>query len=183
MQEKNYNRKGRFYTAESANEEDVIPCGFIQGKRFSACYRSSSCWMKTAFIDTIENLPAETQYLLAETETGYTLYFALCDGTSRASLFAENGMAYCRVETGDRNLPLGDFRYIYALDCENPYDGMKYAYEELQKALGTFILKKDKRCLQLLKQVESNSKSKRTMFWLLISWKVKPAIKLPLKKF
>ena len=145
MQEKNYNRKGRFYTAESANAEDVIPCGFIQGKRFSACYRSGSCWMKTAFIDTIENLPAETQYLLAETETGYTLYFALCDGTARASLFSENGKAYCRVETGDKNLPLGSFRYVYALDCENPYDGMKCAYEELQSALGTFILKKDKK--------------------------------------
>ena len=101
--------------------------------------------MKTAFVDGVGELPAETQYLLAETETGYTLYFTLCDGTARASLFSEGGKAYCRVETGDKNLPLGKFRYIYALDCKNPYEGMQYAYDILQKELGTFILKKDKK--------------------------------------
>ncbi len=134
-----------FYEAESVKAEDIIKCDFIQGKRFSACYRSGSCWMKTAFVKTAAEIPAETQYLLAETEKGYALYFALCDGTSRASLFAKGGAVYCRVETGDKNLPLGKFRYVYAVECDNPYEGMKYAYERLQKEIGSFILKKDKK--------------------------------------
>ncbi len=145
MPKKIISYNGIFYTAESEKAEDIILCDFIQGKRFSACYRSGSCWMKTAFIDKIADLPMETQYLLAETDKGYTLYFALCDGASRASLFAEKGKVYCRVETGDKNLALGKFRYVYALDCENPYEGMEFAYEVLQKELGTFILKKDKK--------------------------------------
>lgn len=139
------NDKGIFYTAESEKSEDIISCCFIQGKRFTACYRSGSCWMKTAFIEKIDKLPAETQYLLAERETGYTLYFALCDGVSRASLFSESGKVYCRVETGDKNVPLGKFRYVYALDCDNPYEGMKQAYDVLQQQLGSFVLKKDKK--------------------------------------
>lgn len=145
MPERIIEHHGKFYMAESAQAETVIQCGFIKGKKFSACYRSGSCWMKTAFIDGVENIPAETQYLLAETDNGYTLYFALCDNVSRASLFAENGKAYCRVETGDKNVPLGKFRYVYALDCENPYDGVEQAYAELKEALGTFTLKKDKK--------------------------------------
>lgn len=145
MSSRIFEHNGIFYMAESTQTETVIKCGFIEGKKFSACYRSGSCWMKTAFIDDIGKLPAETQYLLAETDEGYALYFALCDGTARASFFAENGEAYCRVETGDGQVPLGKFRYAYVLKCNNPYEGIEQAYAELEKALGTFLLKKDKK--------------------------------------
>ncbi len=144
MPKRIFEHNGIFYTAESPLTETVIPCAFIKGRKFSACYRTASCWMKTEFVSDVGELPEETQYVLAETETGYTLYFALCDGNARAAFFAENGRAYCRVETGDGQLPLGKFRYAYALDCENPYEGMERAYAQLQRTLGSFVLKKDK---------------------------------------
>lgn len=145
MLEISIKQNGTFYTAESTSSETVILCDFIKGKRFSACYRPSSCWMKTEFFDRLDKLPSETQYLLAETDEGYTLYFALCDDTTRASFFSENGKVYCRVETGDKDVPLGKFRYAYAYACENPYEGMEKAYEAMQEAIGTFTLKRDKK--------------------------------------
>ncbi len=139
-----FEHNGIFYSAESQLAETIIPCEFIKGEKFSACYRPSSCWMKTAFVESVGEIPDETQYLLAKTEKGYILYFALCDGNARASFFGENGRAYCRVETGDKDVALGAFRYAYAVECENPYEGIERAYEYLQKEIGSFILRKDK---------------------------------------
>ncbi len=145
MPKRIFEHNGIFYMAESPLSETVIPCTFITGQKFSACYRTASCWMKTEFVNDVGDIPEETQYLLAKTEKGYTLYFALCHGAGRASFFAEDGKVYCRVESGDDRLPLERFCYAYTLDCEDPYEGMEQAYEELHEALGSFLLKRDKK--------------------------------------
>ena len=103
---------GIFYCAQSAVSELVFECAAISGAEFSACYRFGSCWMKTKFVDNVGDIPNETQYLLARHGSGYTLYFMLCDGNARASLFGKDGKVFCRVETGDENVPLGEFRYM-----------------------------------------------------------------------
>lgn len=135
-----------FYETECAESESVFECGVVFGESFSACYRSGSCWMKAAFVGSVGELPAETQYLLAKKSEGvYTLYFMLCDGAARCSLFSQGGKAYVRAETGDSGTPLGKFRYMYALDCTDPYAGIELAYREMRAALGTFLLKKEKK--------------------------------------
>ena len=136
---------GIFYCAQGDVSEQVFECTAISGAEFSACYRYDSCWMKTKFVESVGDIPSETQYLLAKRSVGYTLYFMLCDGNARASLFGEDGKVFCRVETGDENIPLGEYRYMYALDCVDPYDGIELAYKELNAALRSFKLKKDKK--------------------------------------
>lgn len=137
-------RNGKFYLAECDGSESVFAIEGVEGERYSACYRNSSCWMKTLFTDAVDEIPNETQYLLVKKSTGYTLYFMLCDGTARSSLLAKEGKLYCRAETGDENVKLGSFRYMYSLDCNDVYEGVRIAYDELREYYDTFKLKGEK---------------------------------------
>ena len=135
---------GIVYSDKSEKTEIVIKMP-IKGDRFCACYRYNSCWLKVAFFYKQEDMPAETQFVLAKKDKKYVIYIALCDGTARSSIFGKDGKTYCRVETGDENCPLGKFRYLYELECEDPYKGIDIAYYDLSELLGTFALKKDKK--------------------------------------
>ena len=145
MAEVNKKHKGTFYYAVSENSEEVFECTAVYGEAFSACYRNNACWMKTAFAKSSVEIPAETQFLLAKNANCYTLYIMLCDGNARSSLFTKGGRLYCRAETGDTGTTLGEYCYMYSLECANPYDGIKLAYEEIAKELGTITLKSEKK--------------------------------------
>ena len=81
-------RNGIFYLSSNQASEDVFEITEITGENFSACYRNSSCWMKTHFTDSIGCIPMETQFLIAKKALGFTLFFMLSDGNQRSSLFS-----------------------------------------------------------------------------------------------
>ena len=140
------NYQGTFYTAESKKSEYIFECAnALLGNKFSACYRFASCWMKIKTVKSVGDIPAETQYLLSKTDEGYVLYFLLCDKQARASLFSENGKTYCRIETGDKDVPIGKVRYMYSLSCKSPYEGIRLAYKELADAFENRFTPKERK--------------------------------------
>ncbi|MBQ9481715.1 MAG: hypothetical protein IJU84_06100 [Clostridia bacterium] len=143
----NYNgsTRGKFYSHSADTSEAVFQFPYIEGEIFSVCYRNVSCWLREKTVSEKGDIPEETIFVLAKREGGYKLYFALCDGVARCSLFGESGKVFVRAETGDGGTPLGTFRCVYVISGEDPYECVRTAYEELRRELGTFTLKKDKK--------------------------------------
>ena len=145
MRDEKRKTKGKFYSYRSDKSEDVFCFPFLSGEKFSVCYRNVSCWLENKTLTEKGDMPAETVFVLSAFGGGYALYFALCDGTARCSLFGENGEVFVRAETGDPLTSLGTFRYLYCILGQDPYLCAETAYLEMREELGTFTLKKDKK--------------------------------------
>ena len=113
------------FTAEKAASRHIFPVGELTGiARFTALHRYEPFWMKAAAGTRGGEVPMETQFLLAETESGDCLLLApLIDGAFRGALqgTGENGIELV-ADTGDPATIGTELVGLYVAAGPNPYE-------------------------------------------------------------
>ncbi len=104
---------------------------------YLACYRFTSCWMKSLVFNEAKQIPAETQFLLYRSHDQYLLLIPLIDSKARASLQGGEGdQVTVRIETFDPSTFTQSMTVLYGIEGENPYRMMEIAAIEIQMHMG-----------------------------------------------
>jgi raffinose synthase len=119
-------------------------CSLPPFRRFMACYRNVSCWMQPAFGKSPDELPAETQFVLLELESGYLALHPLVDGSVRCSLEQDAGKWMIRMETGNPEIPCNEARAVMMTWGDDPYEMVQRAASGITELLQTVRLRGDK---------------------------------------
>ena len=135
------------FTAEQADSRHVFPIGELRGiARYTALRRYEPFWMKAEAGTRAGAVPMETQFLLAETESGGCLLLVpLIDGAFRAALqgAGETGLELV-AQTGDPATVGTEMIGLYVAAGTNPYDLIAQAAPVVMAQMGTGRLRAEK---------------------------------------
>ena len=115
-------RHGEIYRYEPKNKFNHIKLPIFFSSDEAACvYRDNSCFMRVKIVRTGENIPRETQYILAREGNTYRLIYALSDNGTRACLNSSESGTEVTLDTYSDE-PLGSVtEFLYTVCGENPY--------------------------------------------------------------
>jgi raffinose synthase len=133
-------------TAGRSNSFHSFALGRIEGmRRFTSCYREESFWMKPASGTAEAEVRAETQWLLAETESGgFVMLVPLLSGSFRFSLCGQaDGLALV-AETGDPFTHGSGGEGLFVAVGPDPYSLSARGARSVRDRLGTGALRADK---------------------------------------
>lgn len=121
----------------------VTPLGRIAGlKRFTLTHRYEPFWMKPAAGHTYNEVPAETQWLLAEVAGGsYVLLVPLITEHARFALHGDANGLQLSLETGDAYSPSTGGVAVYVARGKNPYELMEAGARAVSAQLGSLPLR------------------------------------------
>jgi raffinose synthase len=139
---------GCFFTYHAADPscEKTVRLGTLAGlKHFTACYRFNACWMYPRVGNRVEEIPEETQFLIATDGSRYCLLFPLVDAQTRCSLSGSKDSLLIVAETGDDQTSVCDALVLYAIEGSDPFELVHTAAREIAERLGTCNLRIDKR--------------------------------------
>ena len=131
---------GMFIAVKSRKITEITEIGSFLCDKICSVYRSSACWQEA---DTSFTVPAETQFLMMKKDGGYTLVFALSDGSARTSLFSEGGVLKAETTTYDAFTPINKAKIIYIISGDDPYVAISRAYEDMEGNVGRFKRKNE----------------------------------------
>ena len=122
------------------------PLGTIRGlRRFTSCHRYEPFWMKPAAGATTAEVPVETQWLLAETDTGEcVLLVPLLDGAFRFALRGGPAGLTLYGETGDPFTAGNGGVALFVAVGRDPYQLAADGARAVLAHLGTGRLRRDK---------------------------------------
>jgi raffinose synthase len=122
------------------------PLGTIRGlRRFTSCHRYEPFWMKPAAGATTAEVPVETQWLLAETDTGEcVLLVPLLDGAFRFALRGGPASLTLYGETGDPFTAGNGGVALFVAVGRDPYQLAADGARAVLAHLGTGRLRRDK---------------------------------------
>jgi raffinose synthase len=122
------------------------PLGTISGlRRFTSCHRYEPFWMKPAVGTTPAEVPAETQWLLAETEGGgCVMLVPLLDGVFRFALTGGPADLQLYGETGDPFTAGAGGVALFVAAGRDPYQLAEAGARAVATRLGTTRLRPDK---------------------------------------
>src|SRR5688572_4232551 len=112
-------------------------------RRYTVCHRYEPFWMKPAAGVRLADVPAETQFLLAELETGrWLLLVPLIDEPWRFSLRGHaEGRLELLGETGDPHLGAGPGLALFVGSGSEPFGLLEAAARSVAQRLGTTRLR------------------------------------------
>jgi raffinose synthase len=132
--------------AERPHSLHEFPLGRIEGlNRFTSCYREEPFWMKPAAGTGEADVRTETQWLLAETESGdFVMLVPLLSGSFRFSLDGRADGLLLTAETGDPfTVGMGGEGLFVAVG-RDPYGLAEAGARSVHERLGTGRLRRDK---------------------------------------
>lgn len=123
-----------------------IPLGRLKElRRFTAGYRHRPFWMKAAYGTKEEQVEWETQWLLAETESGrLVLIVPLLDDATRFSLRGNEHGIVVVAETGDPLVMTTGGVALFVATGDDPYQLIAQAARAVQRQIGAGRLRVDK---------------------------------------
>ncbi|VFQ97481.1 unnamed protein product [Cuscuta campestris] len=144
---------GAFFEAESSRH--VVPLGKLLGLKFFASFRFKMWWMSQMMGSRGRDLPAETQFLLAELKDGtgeedeeaYCVLLPLIEGKFRASLQGNSGdeVELC-LESGDPDTVGSEFTHsVYVHVGSDPFAAVSDAVRAVKSHLNSFRQRHEKR--------------------------------------
>jgi len=110
-------------------------------RRFMACHRRVSCWMRPAFGSAGAPLPMETQFLLLDLGDRYAVLYPLVDGPVRCSLEERDGRWMLRLETGSPAIAFPATRALLLAEGTDPHRLVEEAAQSIASLLGTTRLR------------------------------------------
>jgi len=134
------------FTAAHSGSYLQAPLGTIHGlRRFTCCHRYEPFWMKPAAGTGVEEVPAETQWLLAETDSGACVMLVpLIDAPFRFALRGEHeGLVLC-AETGDPFVAATGGVALFVATGTDPYKLAADGARAVMAHLGTGRLRAEK---------------------------------------
>ncbi len=139
-------RHGEVYRYEPKNKFNRIKLPIFFSSDEAACvYRDNSCFMRVKIIRTGENIPRETQYILAREGNTYRLIYALSDNGTRACLNSSESGTEVTLDTYSDE-PLGSVtEFLYTVCGENPYKLFKEGAAVLAARFPNLLLRKEKK--------------------------------------
>ncbi len=140
---------GVFLTAEAPEPADYheFVLGRIAGlDRFTCCHRTDPFWMIPAAGQRLEELPEETQFLMARLDNGkVAIFLPLIDGWWRCSLAPSRaGELLLVAQTGDTDTVGKELTGIFIAVGDDPYTLMPAAAASVAAHMKTGRLRRDK---------------------------------------
>lgn len=141
--------QGYFLTVTASEKKawHRFPLGHLAAlRRFTSCYRPYLFFMEPLVGSVEHEIPAETQFLLAERTDGkYVILLPMLDGAFRSSLEGgEDDQCYLIVESADPGVVTDRVTGLYAIVGDDPYALMHHAALAAMQRMKTGRLRTDK---------------------------------------
>ncbi|HEX8551041.1 MAG TPA: Sip1-related alpha-galactosidase [Abditibacteriaceae bacterium] len=140
------------FAADKYASRHVFSLGEWNGvARWTACHRYEPFWMKPRTGTLGRDVPIESQYVLAETQSGdCILLVPIIEGAFRASLQGAQGEEVSEgalelvVESGDPGVVGKEFTTLFVAVGSDPFELLKYSARAVMSQMKTGRLREDK---------------------------------------